>query len=167
MKDMKVYGAENLMKVLKELPNELGVKAIDSATRKGAKHLKDNAEQDFNKPKGFAIERDKKSKATSAFKIGPNDENWHLIFREFGTKPHLIERKSGLVNYGDGEFFGTEVSHPGVMADPVFRNMFERERKKAVNIIIEQLGKTVERAAVKLSKKYKDSGLVKKRRKKR
>lgn len=160
----KLYGADELVKVLKQLPAALGVKALDAANRKGAKVIKDAAEQAFNKPKQFLVKKDKNGKGVSNYRIGPNEDNWHLIFKEFGTKPHKIKSDGVLINSKNNEFYGLEINHPGVMADPIFRGVFEAKKEEAARAMMEHLGKTVEKAAIKLSNKYRDSGLVKRKR---
>lgn len=45
----------------------------------------------------------------------------YAIHVEFGTKPHIIRIKDKKVLASKGQFFGTEIKHPGTEAQPFMR----------------------------------------------
>lgn len=167
----KLHGADELIKVLQQLPEEMEKKVITSATRKVAKEFVTLTESKTGRI-GYYTQRKAKTKDDSVvFNVGPKKEHWELVFEEFGTKPHSITFKGkgrgSLANRKEGLTFGLEVQHPGVAASGAFRNALDTSTTQLLNLWADALGKGVITQAKKLNKQFNKTGLVKKKRKRR
>lgn len=65
--------------------------------------------------------------------IAVNHPLWAII--EFGTKAHVINVKERRVLSGDGQVYGTRVSHPGARARPYIRPAFDARKDEALAAI--------------------------------
>ncbi len=141
----RISGARELDQLLKGLPKKTGRKALAGAVRAGGNVIRKEARQrapvgpSGELAKGIKVEQQKRGSATSAaFKIGPRKNTFYGLFLEFGTSR--------------------------LAARPWLRPAFEASADRAVEKIGKQLGKNIEKAALKLAGPFAKSGLGRRRR---
>ena len=137
-------GADELARVLRALPKELGDPALASALRKGATVVKKEAEETAptrtgTLRKNILVKKTKnRDRGEVAYEVGPAQKAFYGLFAEFGT-----------------------IQQP---ARPWLRPAWEASKLQALDTIMKTLAKTIDRAAKKLAGRYRASGLSKKAR---
>jgi len=159
----KLNGADELEKVLKELPRAVAGKVVLGATRSGAailrKVIRKNAPYDPKRKRGKhlrdTIRAQKKHRTNDLYLVGPTHEAPHAHLVTHGTgprkfkKPHRVKLGSKTVR----------VTHSGRMpANPYIQNSAAEARQSVFDKIGHRLGDLIEKAATKLAGRYKTSG---------
>ena len=171
----KLTGAKQLARALKAMPKAMAGKVALSAVRAGARVIQKDAitrlGADGDKKSVLvrkATKRDAGAKAlggtAAVVNVGINKEQFHLMFREFGTAPHLIglnprRGRKLLADRKTGQAFGTAVQHPGQTADPFFTPAFDTSRPRAFDAMGKSLAQGIKRVANKLAGPRAKSGL--------
>lgn len=143
----RIQGVREVDRVLKLMPREIAEKALVAALRKGAKIIRDEAETRAPVATGRLKENIRVRKArgrgaSATVTIGPTRKVAHIgMFAEFGTATQA--------------------------ARPWLRPAFDQTAPAALVKFVNEIGKTVERAAVRLAGSFAKSGLAGPRRRRR
>lgn len=149
-KTFRVNGAAELDRVLKLLPKQIGAKVLQGAVMAGAKPIQEEAQRLAPRATGKlaaniirARPRRERGRArrVGAVLIGPSTRAFYGLFLEFGTST--------------------------IPAQPFLRPAFDAKAGEALARIGAELGKRIERAAVRLAGPLAKSGLVRRRRRRR
>lgn len=162
--NMSLQGADELIKVLRELPPVVQKQVLQKTLRAGAKVI---AEEIKNNAPGSVKDaviirqpsRREVRKGAGHLVIGfkrPISRIVHLI--EFGTKPHAIKPKNGKVLARPGDVLGSGVQHPGTKARPFIRQAIASKGNDAINKMMEIGLKALVAGAKKAAGKYSKSG---------
>jgi len=162
----RIEGAAELDRVLKALPAKMGLRALDSAVRKGANLVKN--ETMVSAPSSqYAVgrvrsRRVKKSVTGRSVKALYGKLKYNIkVVADRKTEYSVTMRvTTGRAFWALFQEFGRK----GQSARPFFRPAFERVKFKALEIIGLELGKNLEREARKLAGPLAKTGLVKRRR---
>lgn len=177
MAQMKIMGARELEKVLKQLPDRLARNVTFNGLRAGGRviasaakaNLRSNGSVDTGAlAEAIKVETRKRSRKGSAvvavgienkasqrsrkgadksMKVNPS-KYAHLV--EFGTEPHVIQpkkRKRLAFQGNDGLVVTSAIQHPGTVAKPFMRPAVDQYGKTAASKITETMARGVEREA--------------------
>jgi HK97 gp10 family phage protein len=155
---IKLLGADELNKTIKMLPDELSKKVYMQSLRKGAVLVRDEAK--LRAPYGSDFEKrsyvKKKKGVASTHFVKLRDEIRITVTTKtdisFAVAVHI-----GAAYWGMFQEYGT--TH--MAARPWLRPAFDTTAEQALTTIGQELGKGVERAAVRLSGSLAKSGLLK------
>ena len=135
--NIEILGVNELKKVLKELPNELGVKILQDINRSGAVEFKKSMQQ--KAPVGsdgiygsIKIQKDKEDK--TALLIGPSRKAYWARFIEFGTK----------VRKGRGRISPQAFIRPAIYSanSKATKSIFENMAKRVLGFLKRETKKT-------------------------
>lgn len=155
MVQTRIQGAAQLRRVLEQLPRQMRRRALSPAVRAGAKIVRREAL--VNLPDSERRDVIVRSKRTTpgavSVRVGPPRSKPQLMWLEFGTGPHTIERRGGgvLRSTLTGTVFGTSVQHPGQPPRPFLRPAFDDNRQEILDAMVVALGKSLERQAKRLA----------------
>jgi HK97 gp10 family phage protein len=158
--EFTIHGANDLDKMLKELPAAVARRAAGNALRAAARVIRDEAKREvpvktgelrkaIKVITGQSTQRDTRIVHVGVF--GKEAPLAHLI--EFGSIAHRIatRTKRVLVEIATGTFFGREVQHPGTPERPFLRPAADAKARESLNVLGEALGTAIEREAVRLA----------------
>lgn len=129
IKSIQLTGDEDLMAVLRGLPDALAKNALRTAALAGAKELQSAAYTQLSmvvKSGGPRLADDviikqrrvPKEPIQVQFDVGPPLRKPWLRWLHDGTKPHLIAVRRSRVLSSQLDYFGTVVRHPGQVSEP-------------------------------------------------
>lgn len=169
---MTIRGVDELASRLIEADQKLAKRTMSRALRKAANFVRDDMKilaavdegvlRDSIIVKTGTGKSDRKKFAV----IGPEDKTDPVTgqnprdyahFVEYGTAPHDLTPKTNLGKSGLARLVGRIVDatkapgaqHPGTAAQPFVRPALDQNRSKVVDIFVEELGKSIERAVLK------------------
>lgn len=127
-------GAEEMIKMIRELGDIAAGAAVMEAVIEGGKVLEDEIESRAPGPHVITVpDRRSIKRGYAGVMVGPDKEHWYYRFFETGASPHEIEPilKEALLLIGGN--LRESVSHPGMGAQPFMRPGFDgaEERVKA------------------------------------
>ncbi len=176
----RIVGAKEMSRLLKQIPRELQEKVVLAGLRGGANVWRKAAAQNLSSAgvtgrsigvKQLVVVRRARTSTSKRPRliVGNHKDAFFLAFREEGTAPHRIAPRPrggarALADRDTGQFFGSEVMHPGEPARPWLRTAIDANINTAINAIGKALGRSIERAAVKLAGRFAKSGLAARRR---
>ena len=134
--DIDVLGAVELMKVLDDLPNDLGVKVLKTINRSGANIFRNEiraASPGETIPKNIKVQSDKFNK--TGFLVGIGRDAFMARFKEFGT----VVRKTK----GKGKVQKKAANRGQMTAKPFIQPAIERVMEQAITAIFDGAGKRV------------------------
>jgi HK97 gp10 family phage protein len=160
---LNISGFDEINAILKQLPENLGRRAANTAVRVAAMTIRKavmarRPDSNGKIAKSVKVKKLKDQPGKTAYRVYCAAPNAHLL--EFGTAPHVIVagRNSGRKSFtetgkkvlSDGSnIFGTQVNHPGAHAKPFFRPAVDESAERAIANMREVLAKAVARAAQK------------------
>ena len=140
--NFRVEGAREMEKVLKLLPDRVAEKALAGAVLASAnvikREMKARAPVDTGGlKKSIIAKRDKTTRSSVTYLVGPSTKGFFGMFTEFGTR--------------------------FIPARPWMRPAFDTSIRPAIDKMGERLGKNIQREARKLAGEFRKSGLGVKR----
>lgn len=153
MTQMRITGAKEMEKVLKQLPDHIARRVLKSAVMAGAKVIQDEAIA--NAPIGTREKTDWKGR-----KVGPGILKRSIKRFEIKESDHSVTIGIGIKK-GSRAFYGRflEFGTSKLAARPWLRPAFDTKAPEALAKMGKALGKGIERAAKKLAGPYLKSGL--------
>ena len=138
----RLVGAEAMARVLREMPKEVSDKVVASAVRAGAAVVRKEAVSRVpvrtgNLKKSIRALRTRKTEHDATYLVGPAGRGFYGLFLEFGASRRAKR--------------------------PWLRPAFEATADRALGAIGKTLGAKIELAAKKLAGRVRDSGLGRKR----
>lgn len=146
---LEVKGMEEIFSKIQELGKKAN-KSVNKAILKGAEPiLKDaveNAPERTGKGKqGLKISRPKTKGGKKYVLIGIDkgdiSEIYYMKFHEFGASPHAISAKGKVLGGILKSTKNSPIYHPGIRAKPFLQPAFEKNKRKAQEIIAQELRK--------------------------
>jgi HK97 gp10 family phage protein len=133
---------------------ENGLKAMRKAARKAGELIRDEASRLAPVRRGLlrdemTMRTRKESDESIELEVGPSKKTaWYAKFVEYGTRPHLIERRKSrvLVDVGTGALFGVSASHPGIRPTPFLGPAVENKGNEAAAVYWYELNKAIDKA---------------------
>lgn len=151
--NIQIHGLEELTKALKKLPERIESNVLAAGVRAGAQVVRKAAIANLGgDKKDIVVKKSRSPRGTAKYKVGLSKDKWYLMFREFGTKPHLIKTKKKKVLAGGGEVFGPVIHHPGQAAKPFLRPALDENVPKIIKAMGAKMGKAIEKEAKKLKR---------------
>ena len=157
---LKVDGLKHLERKLRRLDDALAGRALEGATRDGAKVFRDDMRRraprsdrgSGSRGHGHAadyidVESRQASRNEASFNIGPPRWGWYLVFAEFGARPHTITPDAASVLRMPGNIFAQSVDHPGLTSRPWMRPAFDTRKGDAVRTVRSSLAARIRQAA--------------------
>ncbi len=171
----RIVGAKQMSRLLKKIPQQLQEKVVLAGLRGGANVWRKAAVQNLSSAgvtgRNLVVVRRARTSTRQRPRliVGNHKDAFFLAFREEGTAPHRIKPRArggarALADRDTGQFFGSEVMHPGEPARPWLRTAVDANINTAINATGKALGRSIERAAVKLAGRFAKSGLAARRR---
>jgi|LGOV01.1.fsa_nt_gb HK97 gp10 family phage protein len=146
---MEVTGLKELNKRLTKLPERIERNIMSAAVRAGANEIKKAAVANLGgKKSDIVVKKSRAPKGTTKYKVGINAKKFYLYFKEFGTKPHVIKNKKGLLTNGS-VVFGRIIDHPGQPAKPFLRPAFDENTLGAITAMAKKIKQRLEKEAAK------------------
>lgn len=160
--DFSIQGADQLDRMLQELPRAVSKRIARNSIRAGARvvvaEAKDLVEKKTGKLRRAIKVRAVKQKQSNLVEVtagvkGPEGGLAHLV--EFGTAQHRItpKKKGGVLAFQSGgeTRFAAEVLHPGAKPKPFLRPAADNKAVEVVAKVAETIGTGIEREAAKLA----------------
>jgi HK97 gp10 family phage protein len=159
---INVSGLDEINNILKQLPENLGRRAANTAVRAGGmtirKAIMAKLPDGSKVAKSIKVKKQRDVQGKTTYIVYCAAPLAHL--REYGTAPHIIvagvntNRKSstqtGKKALSDGTtIFGKVVHHPGTQAQPFFRPAVDESAELAIAKMREVMARAVARAAQK------------------
>jgi HK97 gp10 family phage protein len=161
---IKITGLDQINAVLKQLPENIGRRAANTAVRAAGMTIRKAIMARIpkgktgNLAKSIKVKKQRDQQGKTTYTVYSSAPHAHLV--EYGTAPHIIvagrktNRKStyetGKKTLSDGSsIFGTQINHPGAKAEPFFRPAFDESAERALANMREVMAKAVARAATK------------------
>ncbi len=146
---MEITGLKELNKRLTKLPERIEKNIMSAAVRAGANEIKKAAVANLGgKKSDIVVKKSRAPKGTTKYKIGINAKKFYLYFKEFGTKPHVIKSKKGLLTDGS-VVYGKVIDHPGQSAKPFLRPAFDENAHRAIDAMKKKIAQRLEKEAAK------------------
>ena len=167
MATLRLKGAKAMATLLNTLPKRITKKILKRILKLAAKPIKVLAKSKV--PKDFGVLNKsigesflKRTPArTEIIKIGPRTgkrakfNGWYGHMVEFGTKSHTITADKLVFSIDGNLVFIKEVKIPSISAQPFLGPAFKQASGKALKIMGDQLGPTIEKEVGKLLKRGK------------
>ena len=168
---IKTSGFRELDEVLKTMPDKVAKKALKKSVADGIRVIRDQAAANVGEAKSaFAVTNaiSKKTGWVAQALLGLSKKRWTLLFKETGTKSHVVEAGKAtrkriakrfrkgypyggaepadfLANIATGEFFGKKVTIPALPKRPFLSTAFDSKYGAAIEKMREVLGEQIDR----------------------
>lgn len=162
-----ITGADEIEKVLKEMPFVVRRRVVAAAVRSGAAVIRKEARRlapkdekrgqgvHLSDPKGIIVK--KKRGTNDIYQVGPSKEVPHGHLVEFGTTHRQLKKPRWFNLNGRWVY----LTHSGTMpAKPYLRPAVDNKGREAIKKIGERFGVLIPKHAEKLAGKYRTSGVA-------
>jgi HK97 gp10 family phage protein len=146
-----ISGLSDLKKRLTKLPERIEKNIMGAAVRAGANIIKSAAVANLGgKKTDIVVAKSRSPKGVTKFKIGTSGKKFYLMYRELGTRPHVIKIGKTKKFLADGAVvFGKVVQHPGQAPKPFLRPALDENAQKAVDAMAKKIKQRLEKEAAK------------------